>query len=109
MISLLYAQSVIEPRTPDELFSEEAGAMKAAGRDIHLIDTEAVTSGLARIRPTLDPGARVVYRGWMLTHGEYANLAASVERSGGSCFTSPEEYIRAVRRNLGRYWLVEDL
>jgi hypothetical protein len=75
------------------LFREEAQAMKAAGRDIHLIDTEALTSGPARIRPTLHAGARVVYRGWMLTHGEYANLAASVELSVGSCFTSPEEYI----------------
>src|SRR5262249_6921855 len=33
------------------------------------------------------------YRGWMLTHGEYVNLAASVERAGGSCSTSPEEYV----------------
>src|SRR6266511_979651 len=29
----------------------------------------------------------------MLTHGEYVNLAASVERAGGSCFTSPEQYV----------------
>jgi ATP-grasp domain, R2K clade family 3 len=43
-------------------------------------------------RPPLAPGARVVYRGWMLTHGEYVNLSASVERAGGSCFTSPELY-----------------
>ncbi len=66
--------------------------MKAAGRNIHLIDTEALTAGPARIRPQLAPGAHVVYRGWMLTHGEYVNLSASVERAGGSCFTSPEQY-----------------
>jgi ATP-grasp domain, R2K clade family 3 len=93
MISLLYPQSVLEPRTPDEMFSEEAQAMKAVGRSIHLIDTEALTSGPALIRPQLDPEAHVVYRGWMLTHGEYVNLAASVERAGGSCSTSPEEYV----------------
>ena len=29
----------------------------------------------------------------MLTHDEYVNLAASVERAGGSCSTSPEEYV----------------
>jgi hypothetical protein len=78
---------------PDELFHDETQAMKAAGHNIHLIDTEALTSGPARARPPFDPGARVIYRGWMLTQGEYANLAASAERAGGSCFTSLEEYV----------------
>jgi hypothetical protein len=68
--SLLYPQSVLEPRMPDEMFRGEVQAMKATGRNIHLIDTESLTSGPARTRPTLDPGTRVVYRGWMLTKGE---------------------------------------
>jgi hypothetical protein len=92
-LSLLYPQSVLEPRMPDEMFRGEVQAMKATGRNIHLIDTESLTSGPARIRPPLDPGTRVVYRGWMLTKGECVHLAASVERSGGSCFTSPEQYV----------------
>ncbi len=77
---------------PDEIFREESEAMAAAGHDIHLIDTEALTSGSSRVRPPFDSGAPVVYRGWMLTRGEYASLAASVERAGGSCFTSPDQY-----------------
>jgi hypothetical protein len=93
MISLLYPQGILESRAPDEVFSEESEAMKATGRSMHLIDTKALTSGLSRVRPTFEPVARVVYRGWMLTHGEYVNLAASVERSGGSCLTSPEGYL----------------
>src|SRR5215475_2555706 len=92
-LSLLYPQSVLEPRAPDELFREEAEAMKAAGHDVRLIDTDALSSAPARIRPPLEPGARVVYRGWMLTYGEYVNLAASVEQAGALCFTSPEEYL----------------
>jgi hypothetical protein len=91
--TILYPQSILDPRTPDEMFREEAQAMTAAGHNMHLIDTEALTAGPARIRPPLEPGACVVYRGWMLTHGEYVNLAASVERAGGSCFTSPEQYV----------------
>jgi ATP-grasp domain, R2K clade family 3 len=93
MISLLYPQSILEQWTPDEMFSEEAQAMKAVGRSIHLIDTEALDSGPSRIRPPFEPGARIAYRGWMLTHGEYVNLAASVERAGGFCSASPEEYV----------------
>jgi hypothetical protein len=93
MISLLYPQSVLEPRMPDEMFREETEAMAAAGQNAHLIDTEALDSGPSRIRPPFESGAHMVYRGWMLTHGEYVNLAASVERAGGSCSTSPEEYV----------------
>lgn len=93
MISLLYPQSVLEPRTPDEMFREETGAMAAAGHKVHLIDNEALDSGQARIRPPFELGTRVVYRGWMLTHGEYVNLATSVERAGGFCSASPEEYV----------------
>jgi ATP-grasp domain, R2K clade family 3 len=92
MIYLLYPQSVLEPRTPDEMFREETEAMVAAGHRVHLIDTEALDSGPSRIRPPFETGARVVYRGWMLTNGEYVNLAASLERAGGLCFTSSEEY-----------------
>jgi len=78
---------------PDELFRQEAEAMAAAGHNVHLIDTEALDSGPSRIRPPFESGARVVYRGWMLTHGEYVNLVASVERDGGYCSTSPGEYV----------------
>ena len=93
--TILYPQSILDPRTPDEMFCEEAQAMTAAGHNAHLIDTEALTAGPARIRPPFEHGACVVYRGWMLTHGEYVNLAASVERAGGFCFTSPEQYVAA--------------
>jgi hypothetical protein len=93
MIDLLYPQSALNPRTPDEMFSHESHAMAAAGHNVHLIDTEALGLGPSRIQPPFEPGARVVYRGWMLTHGEYVNLAASVERSGSSCLTSPEDYL----------------
>lgn len=75
------------------MFRDQAQAMKAAGHDAHLIDTEALTSGPSRVRPPFEPGAHVVYRGWMLTYGEYVNLAASVEPAGGICFTSPQEYV----------------
>jgi len=75
------------------MFSDETEAMAAAGHNVHLIDTEALDSGPSRIRPPFEPGARVVYRGWMLTHSEYVNLAASVERAGGFCSASPEVYV----------------
>ncbi len=95
MISLLYPQSALDPHKPDEMFCEEAQAMAAAGCAIHLINTEALDSTTARIRPTLKLGAYVVYRGWMVTQGEYLNLTKSIVLAGGSCLTSPEEYVSA--------------
>ena len=91
--TILYPQSILDPRTPDEMFREETQAMTAAGHNAHLIYTDVLDTRPARVRPPFEPGASVVYRGWMLTHGEYVNLAASVERAGGSCFTSPEQYV----------------
>jgi len=38
--AILYPQSVLEIRMPDELFREEAEAMAAARYNVHLIDTE---------------------------------------------------------------------
>src|SRR5262249_31311594 len=73
MISLLYPQSVLEPRMPDELFREETEAMAAAGHSVHLIDTEALNSGPSRIRPPFEPGARVVYRGALAINMGYAS------------------------------------
>jgi hypothetical protein len=41
------------------MFSEESQAMKAVGRSIHMIDTEAMASCPSRVRPPFEPGARV--------------------------------------------------
>src|SRR5262245_41326180 len=93
MICLLYPQSVLDPRTSDDMFSEESQAMKAVRRSIHLIDTEALTSSPSRVRPPFAPGARVNYRAWMLRQSDNINLAASVERCAASCSTAPEDYL----------------
>src|SRR5215470_12158404 len=44
MISLLYPQSVLEPRMPDELFREETDAMAAAGHNDSLRSGERLDS-----------------------------------------------------------------
>jgi hypothetical protein len=95
LMHFLYPQSALNPRSPDELFADEAGAMAAAGHGIHLIDTDALTAGLARLRPALEAASLVVYRGWMLTYDDYVSLAASIKRAGGVCKTSPQRYIAA--------------
>src|SRR5215510_11580223 len=65
--TILYPQSILDPRTPEEMFREEAEAMTAAGHNAHLIYTDVLDARSARVRPPFESGARVVYRGWMLT------------------------------------------
>ena len=72
----------LEPRTPDELFREEAQAMEASGHSLgHVVDTEALAKGPARLRPPFESGAIVGYRGWMLTCDDYTTLAVPVNLS----------------------------
>src|SRR5262245_45202038 len=92
-MQFIYPQSLLDPRAADEIFREEAEAMAEAGHHVCLIDTEALASDSGRIRPALNAGMKVVYRGWMLTYCDYVLLAAAVERGGGICFTSPDQYI----------------
>lgn len=89
----VYPQSVLEPRVPEDLFCDEAYGMAAAGHVVQLVDTEALDSGPARLRPPIESSAAVVYRGWMLTYDAYLNFAASVARTDGACFTTPAQYV----------------
>lgn len=93
IMNYIYPESLLEPRSPDELFRAEAEAMECSGHKVYLIDTEALASGPARIRSAVEPGACMAYRGWMLTPGEYRALTVSVERAGGVCLTSPDLYL----------------
>src|SRR6266511_1743566 len=70
--TILYPQSILDPRTPDEMFREEAQAMTAAGHNEHLIDTEALTAGPARVRPPIEAGCSLT-----------ANTSTSPRRSNG--------------------------
>ena len=57
-----------------------------------LFQSEGVASGDFRPRPSLTPGHQVVYRGWMLTPGEYQALHAAIEGRGGRPLTSARDY-----------------
>jgi hypothetical protein len=92
-MQFIYPQSILNPRLLDEIFREEAEAMRAAGHAISLIDGECLADGIAKIKPSLDAGTEAVYRGWMLTPIEYEHLIGSVEMLGGRPFTTKEQYL----------------
>jgi hypothetical protein len=89
----IYPADPFTPRQPDEQFREEALALQSADHSISVIDTDLLREGPAAIRPVIEEGVRVTYRGWMLKPNEYQALLLSISRSGAIPLTSLEQYL----------------
>jgi hypothetical protein len=92
-MQVVYPSSGLEPRFPDESFVTEGQGMSAAGHSVSLIDLDRLAAGTSAIKPSLPPSSVVLYRGWMITPDEYANLARSIDAQGGSLFTNLSNYV----------------
>jgi len=92
-MKFVYPQSILNPRLPDELFQEEANAISQAGHSVSLIDSEELPMNITRIRPSIDSGVTVAYRGWMLAPAEYEHFIQSVTATGGLPITPTEKYL----------------
>lgn len=94
---LLVPADVLRPRRPDEHFAAEAAAARAAGWDVAVIDHDGLARGgdddaaVARVPAAGD----AVYRGWMLSAGRYAAMAAALAARGVTLRTTAEQYRRA--------------
>ncbi|WP_131737569.1 ATP-grasp domain-containing protein [Actinomadura roseirufa] len=96
-LTVLFCVDPLHPRRVDPHFSREASAVRDHYGEIALIDHDALRRGDvdAAVRAVpVDLGA-VWYRGWMLTAGEYAAMAATMKRRGTVLLTHPEDYRRA--------------
>jgi hypothetical protein len=95
---LLVPSDALRPRRADEHFAAEAAAAAQAGVTVALIDHDAlagpVGAGQAVARVPVGRGA-AVYRGWMLSSGQYAAFAAALAVRGVTMRTSAEQYQRA--------------
>lgn len=75
---------------PDEVFADQAAAFAGAGFGVSVWDENART-----LRPALQAGEMVLYRGWMMDAKAYAGFQQAVEAAGATLFTSPEQYLTA--------------
>lgn len=97
-VLLLVPASPLRPRQPDEHFAPEAAAAAGLGVRVALVDHDALAApGGAERAVAAVPGddGDAVYRGWMLTSGQYAAFAAALAARGVTLRTSPERYQRA--------------
>lgn len=92
-MNLVYPQSMLTPRFPDEMFQEEATAFSQAGHSISLLDGDALPSGVAKVRPPIDADITSLYRGWMLSAMEYENYVQSITAMNAVPLTTSEKYL----------------
>ncbi|HZS49096.1 MAG TPA: ATP-grasp domain-containing protein [Blastocatellia bacterium] len=92
-MNFVYPQSLLDSALPDEMFQDEATALSQNGHGISLIDSERLASRTAKLRPAVQSGVTVVYRGWMLSPTEYENLESSITAAGAVPLTAKDKYL----------------
>jgi hypothetical protein len=98
VVLLLVPADPLRLRRPDEHFAPEAAAARDAGHNVALIDHDALAEPDGADRAVVrvpDGGGAAVYRGWMLTSGQYAALASALAASGTDLRTSAAQYRQA--------------
>jgi hypothetical protein len=98
VVLLLVPADPLRSRRADEHFAPEAAAARAAGHDVALIDHDALAEpdGARRsVARVPDGGGAAVYRGWMLSSGQYAAVANALSDKGTALRTSAAQYRRA--------------
>jgi hypothetical protein len=93
-LHLLYPCSPLRRSEPDELYAEEHAVALEMGFDASLFPFDEFLDGGIRVRPALQPGQAVLYRGWMVNPQQYARLYSKILTHGATLLTSPERYER---------------
>ena len=92
---LLFPSDPFQPSIADEAYLEEWHTAQTLGQSCALFSLEDLKLGLFKPKPAITPGTSVLYRGWMLTPNEYAQLHAAITDKGGKPLVSPAQYRHA--------------
>lgn len=94
---VLFCADPLAPARPDENFLAEVEAAARAGFAVgllsfeRLVDDNDAHAALRRL-PRASQPTSVVYRGWMLSSAQYADLHAALVERGYTPLTAPEAY-----------------
>ncbi|GLY29578.1 hypothetical protein Kisp02_29430 [Kineosporia sp. NBRC 101731] len=101
---LLLPADPLRPRRPDEHYAEEAALARELGVTVALVDHDALPSGDAEraVQGVPRGGGPALYRGWMLTSGQYGALADALQARSVSLVTGVEQF-RAAHELPGWY------
>lgn len=93
MLHFLFPSDPLEPKDPDDIFSEQAEAMRGLGFGTSLFSLEELQIGNFKLRGPIPQSATVVYRGWMLNAVDYQKLVDFIGARGAVPLTSVEAYL----------------
>lgn len=105
---LLYPNSPLHARRPDEQYAAEVEAVRSAGFEVSLFSLDDFQSGEFSPVSAIPAGATVLYRGWMLSALEYEFLVLALTRTGASAVVSAQAYL-AHHHLPNWYPLIKDL
>jgi hypothetical protein len=106
-VIFLFPSDYFNPKKADAAYSEQVACIQNAGFTTGVISLESLGTGSSKIIPAPTPGSKVVYRGWMLSSGDYELLVSVVESIGASVLTSVAEYL-ATHYLINWYPLITD-
>ena len=90
---LLYPNSPLHPREPDEQFAAEVEAVRGVGFEASLFSLEDFQTGAFKALPLLPSDKEILYRGWMLSPGEYEGLVSAMARNGARAAIDLKSYL----------------
>ena len=90
---LLYPNSPLRARQPDEQYAAEVDAVRAVGFEVSLFSLEDFQSGGFRAVPPLPITSDILYRGWMLSTDEYERLVVGVSGAGARLAVDQPAYL----------------
>jgi hypothetical protein len=98
-MDLLFCRNPELKKLPEPAFEPELDAARECGFVCHLFGYEDFLAGqVGRALEKLPPGGDrvLLYRGWILTEGEYRRLDLALRERGYSLFTAPPAYAEAL-------------
>lgn len=102
----VFPSDPLDGRAIDEHFAAQRDALRDQGLGTSLVSDATFESG-APLRG-VEPGAEVVYRGWMVDPEQYERFAGAVNARGANLMTAPAEY-RAAHHLPHWYPVITDL
>ena len=85
-MTVLFPSDYFTKKKPDETFSEQVHAFQALGFAVAMTPLEDLSLGKARFYRPLSESGPVLYRGWMLSGGDYGLLTQAISASRRKTF-----------------------
>jgi hypothetical protein len=106
-IGLLFPSDPMNDRVTDPEFSAEAEEARLAGITVTLVDHNSLAGTEVSFRKLPEKGSTLVYRGWMTTAEEYANMYSALQSRNIQMLSTPENYTSA-HHIVGWYTIFEE-